>query len=138
MNDTFVKQCCGSGIYGNPGQSIDFSGNGSQNNGNQGGSTVIDDSNYFKVSELLAELNTERKKRIARENLGILLENFATIEDLRDYLKTADLDLSEFFGEPAEPAKAEAAETVKVEAEEPKEITLDNLDEALAELFKAS
>ena len=47
------------------------------------------------------------------------------------------LDLSEFFGEPAEPAKAEA-ETVKVEAEEPKEITLDNLDEALAELFKAS
>lgn len=47
------------------------------------------------------------------------------------------LDLSEFFGEPAEPVKAEA-ETVKVEAEEPKEITLDNLDEALAELFKAS
>lgn len=99
MNDTFVKQCCGSGIYGNPGQSIDFSGNGSQNNGNQGGSTVIDDSNYFKVSELLAELNTERKKRIARENLGILLENFATIEDLRDYLKIADLDLSEFLTE---------------------------------------
>ena len=27
MNDTFVKQCCGSGIYGNPGQSVDFSGN---------------------------------------------------------------------------------------------------------------
>lgn len=97
MNDTFVKQCCGSGIYGNPGQSIDFSGNENQNSGNQGGSIVIDDLNYFKISELLSELNTERKKRTARENLGILLENFATKEDLLEYLRVNDIDLTQFL-----------------------------------------
>jgi hypothetical protein len=36
MNDTFVKNCCGSGIYGNPGHSIDFSGNSENNNENNG------------------------------------------------------------------------------------------------------
>jgi hypothetical protein len=54
MNDTFVKNCCGSGIYGSPGHSIDFSGNGGNNNGNNGGQTpvTIDDSNYFKITKL--------------------------------------------------------------------------------------
>lgn len=99
MNDTFVKNCCGSGIYGSPGHSIDFSGNGGNNNGNNGGQTpvTIDDSNYFKITKLFQELDTELKKRQARQNLGILLENFATTEDLLEYLRISDIDLTQFL-----------------------------------------
>lgn len=83
---------------------------------------------------------TEATEATAAEPAKATEENTASdVADVGEIAgQTVDsLDLSEFFGEPAEPAKAEA-ETVKVEAEEPKEITLDNLDEALAELFKAS
>ena len=99
MNDTFVKNCCGSGIYGSPGHSIDFSGNGGNNNGNNGGQTpvVIDDSNYFKITKLFQELDTELKKRQARQNLGILLENFATLEDLSEFLRASDIDLTQYL-----------------------------------------
>ena len=99
MNDTFVKNCCGSGIYGNPGQSIDFSGNSENNNVNTGNQTpvIIDDSNYFKITKLFNELDTENKKKIARQNLGILLENFATLEDLSEFLRASDIDLTQYL-----------------------------------------
>ena len=98
MNDTFVKNCCGSGIYGSPGQSIDFSGNSENNNENNGNQTpvIIDDSNYFKITKLFNELDTENKKKIARQNLGILLENFATLEDLSEFLRASDIDLTQY------------------------------------------
>ena len=103
-------------------------------------STAVDEAVKAALESLMTNNATEATEATAAEPAKATEENTASdVADVGEIAgQTVDsLDLSEFFGEPAEPAKAEA-ETVKVEAEEPKEITLDNLDEALAELFKAS
>lgn len=105
-------------------------------------STAVDEAVKAALESLMTNNATEATEATAEPAEPAKATEENTASDVADVGAIAgqtvdSLDLSEFFGEPAEPAKAEA-ETVKVEAEEPKEITLDNLDEALAELFKAS